>query len=223
MDLVLARLDRRVAWFAALRGLYAVTPDESDVDVLADKVRKALSGGARLVQYRNKSASAALRVKQGVALLALCRAARVPLIVNDDLDLATEIGADGVHLGRGDIPVAAARDRLGKSRLLGASCYQSLELALAAREAGADYIAFGSAFPSATKPVAARAPLSLYREAKSRLGSPVVAIGGITVENAPAVIDAGADAVAVISALFDSPDIEAAARSFRRLFEKSNP
>ena len=200
-----------------------MTPDESDVDVLADKVRKALSGGARLVQYRNKSASAALRVKQGVALLALCRAARVPLIVNDDLDLATEIGADGVHLGRGDIPVAAARDRLGKSRLLGASCYQSLELALAAREAGADYIAFGSAFPSATKPVAARAPLSLYRETKSRLGSPVVAIGGITVENAPAVIDAGADAVAVISALFDSPDIEAAARSFRRLFEKSNP
>lgn len=200
-----------------------MTPDESDVDVLSDKVRKALSGGARLVQYRNKSASAALRFKQGVALLALCRAARVPLVVNDDLDLATAIGADGVHLGRGEIPIAAARVRLGKSRLLGASCYQRLELALAAREAGADYIAFGSAFPSATKPGAARAPLSLYREAKSRLDSPIVAIGGITTENAPAVIDAGADAVAVISALFDSPDIEATARSFSRLFEKSNP
>ena len=200
-----------------------MTPDEPDVDVLADKVRKALSGGARLVQYRNKSASATVRGKQGAALLELCRAACVPLVVNDDLDLATEIGADGVHLGRGDTPIATARARLGRSRLIGASCYERLELALAAREAGADYVAFGSAFPSATKPGAARAPLSLYREAKARLDSPIVAIGGITTENAPAVIDAGADAVAVISALFDAPDIEATARSFSRLFEKKNP
>jgi thiamine-phosphate pyrophosphorylase len=223
MDLARARPDRRVTWFAELRGLYAVTPDESDVDVLADKVRKALSGGARIVQYRNKSASAALRGRQGAALLALCRAARVPLVINDDLDLATEIGADGVHLGRADTPIAAARARLGKGRLLGASCYERLELALAAREAGADYIAFGSAFPSATKPGATRAPLSLYREAKARLDSPIVAIGGITTENAAFVIDAGADSVAVISALFDAPDIEASARSFSRLFEKKDP
>ena len=119
--------------------------------------------------------------------------------------------------------LAAARAQLGKDRLLGVSCYDRLELALAAREAGADYVAFGSAFPSATKPRATRAPLSLYREAKARLGSPVVAIGGITTENAQSVIEAGVDAVAVISALFDAPDIEAAARSFSRLFHRKAP
>jgi len=205
------------------RGLYAVTPDEPDIGLLARKVSKALAGGARIVQYRNKSASAGLRREQGAALLALCREARIPLVINDDLDLASRIGADGLHLGRDDMPVAAARARLGKDKLLGASCYDRLELALAAREAGADYVAFGSAFPSATKPEATRAPLSLYREAKGLFSSPVVAIGGITTENARTVIEAGADAVAVISALFDAPDIEAAARSFSRLFDTKNP
>ena len=208
---------------AGFRGLYAVTPDEPDTGLLARKVRKALAGGARILQYRNKSANAAVRREQGTALLALCREARIPFVINDDLDLAGTIGADGLHLGREDAPIAAARAQLGKDRLLGVSCYDRLELALAAREAGADYVAFGSAFPSATKPGATRAPLSLYREAKARLGSPVVAIGGITTENAQSLIDAGADAVAVISALFDAPDIEAAARAFSRLFHRKNP
>jgi thiamine-phosphate pyrophosphorylase len=208
---------------AGFRGLYAVTPDEPDIGLLARKVREALAGGARILQYRNKSANAALRREQGAALLALCREARIPLVINDDLDLARELRADGLHLGREDISIATARARLGKGRLLGASCYDRLELALAAREGGADYVAFGSAFPSVTKPGATRAPLSLYREAKARLGLPVVAIGGITTENAHTVIEAGADAVAVISALFDAPDIEAAARSFSRLFDKKNP
>src|SRR5438445_61237 len=148
-------------------------------------------------------------------------AAIAATLANADRDLAIGIGADGLHVGREDISVAAARAQLGKDRLLGVSCYDKLELALAAREAGADYVAFGSAFPSATKPQATRAPLSLYREAKGHLGSPVVAIGGITTENARTVIEAGADAVAVISALFDAPDIEAAARGFSRLFEKN--
>jgi len=202
------------------RGLYAVTPDDSDITSLTRKVSRALAGGARIVQYRNKSASAELRHEQGAALLALCREAHIPLVINDDLDLARGICADGLHVGREDISIAAARALLGQDRLLGASCYDRLELALAAREAGADYVAFGSAFPSATKPGAARAPLSLYREAKGRLGLPVVAIGGITTENAHSVIEAGADAVAVISALFDAPDIEATARSFSRLFDR---
>lgn len=215
-----AKPERFAASLAGLRGLYAVTPDEPDVGLLARKVRMALAGGARILQYRNKSANAALRREQGAALLALCREARIPLVINDDLDLAGAIGADGLHLGRDDVSIAAARARLGKGRLLGASCYDRLELALAAREAGADYVAFGSAFPSATKPGATRAPLSLYREAKARLDSPIVAIGGITAENAPTVIEAGADAIAVISALFDAPDIEAAARSFSRLFDR---
>jgi thiamine-phosphate pyrophosphorylase len=208
---------------AGFRGLYAVTPDEPDIGLLTRKVRKALAGGARILQYRNKSANAALRREQGAALLALCREARIPLVINDDLDLASAIGADGLHLGREDTPIATARAQLGKGRLLGVSCYDRLELALAAREAGADYVAFGSAFTSATKPGATRAPLWLYREARARLDSPIVAIGGITTENAQSVIEAGADAVAVISALFDVPDIEAAARSFSRLFEKKNP
>jgi thiamine-phosphate pyrophosphorylase len=218
-----AKPEHRVVSHAGFRGLYAVTPDEPDIELLTRKVRKALAGGARFLQYRNKSANAALRREQGAALLALCREARIPLVINDDLDLARAIRADGLHLGRGDISIAAARAQLGKGSLLGASCYDRLELALAAREAGADYVAFGSAFPSATKPGAALAPLSLYREARARLDSPIVAIGGITTQNAHAVIEAGADTVAVISALFDAPDIEAAARSFSRLFDKENP
>jgi thiamine-phosphate pyrophosphorylase len=218
-----AKPEHRLVSHAGFRGLYAVTPDEPDLGLLTRKVRKALAGGARILQYRNKSANAAQRREQGAALLALCREARVPLVINDDLELARAIRADGLHLGRSDVSIAAARAQLGKDRLLGASCYDSLELALAAREAGADYVAFGSAFPSATKPGARRAPLSLYREARARLDSPIVAIGGITTENAHAVIEAGADAVAVISALFDAPDIEAAARSFGRLFAERNP
>lgn len=203
---------------AEFRGLYAVTPEESDTGVLTRKVRLALAGGARMVQYRAKSASAALRREQAAALLATCREARVPLVVNDDLDLAAEIGADGVHLGHADFPIAAARVRLGKDRLIGASCYDRLALALAALEAGADYVAFGSAFPSTTKPGAPRARLSLYREAKARLPCPIVAIGGVTAGNARELIEAGADAVAVISALFDAPDVERRAREFAGIF-----
>ncbi|HZE11399.1 MAG TPA: thiamine phosphate synthase [Burkholderiales bacterium] len=198
--------------------MYAVTPDELDTVKLVRKVRMALAGGARTVQYRNKSADAALRREQAAALLAVCRAARVPLIINDDLDLAAALEADGLHLGRDDLPVAAARKRLSKGTLVGASCYDRLDLAVSARSAGADYVAFGSAFSSTTKPGATRAPLSLYRDAKARLDCPVVAIGGITSENARAVIEAGADAIAVISALFDARDIERSAREFASLF-----
>jgi thiamine-phosphate pyrophosphorylase len=214
-----ASADPRAAPNRELRGLYAVTPDEPDTDALVREVRLALAGGARIVQYRNKSAGHALRLEQGTALLALCRASRVPLIINDDLDLAELLGADGLHLGRDDASVAAGRTRLGPDKVLGASCYNRLDLALAARDAGADYVAFGSAFASATKPDAVRAPLSLFREAKARLACPIVAIGGITRQNARGVIEAGADAVAVISALFDAPDIEQRARELAGVFD----
>jgi thiamine-phosphate pyrophosphorylase len=199
---------------SAVRGLYAITPDERDTAVLTAKVNLAIKGGARLVQYRNKSADAALRKQQAAALLALCRDDRVPLIVNDDLDLAIELGADGVHLGRGDAGLAGARRRLAAGKLLGASCYDDLDAALAAVEQGADYVAFGAAFPTAVKPGAPRAPLALYAAARARLGVPIVAIGGITPQNAASVVAAGADAVAVITALFDAPDIEQRAREF---------
>jgi len=202
------------------RGLYAITPDEADTARLAGRVRAALEGGAAAVQYRNKAASAALRRAQASTLLALCRAHGAPLIVNDDLDLAIAIEADGVHLGVDDGDLATARRRLGPRRLLGVSCYDRLDRAIAAAQQGADYIALGSVFPSATKPGAVRAPLALFGAARGAVGLPLVAIGGITVGNAPAAIAAGADAVAVISALFDAPDVAARAREFQRLFER---
>ena len=201
-------------------GLYGVTPDDSDTAQLVRRVRAALTGGATAIQYRNKHAPPAVRREQAVALLAICRAAQAPLIVNDDLALALDIDADGVHLGRDDGAVAAARARLGPKKILGVSCYSQLERAVQAAEDGAGYVAFGSAFPSPTKPDAVRAPLALYAAAKRRLAIPVVAIGGITLQNASELIAAGVDAIAVISALFDADDIAARARAFQHLFER---
>ena len=201
-----------------VRGLYAITPDEPDTVALIDQVRRCLSGGARLVQYRNKAARAPLRHEQAAALLDLCRDAGVPLIVNDDLELAIAIDADGVHLGRDDTGLAEARRRLAPGKILGASCYDRLDAARVAVDRGADYVAFGAAYPTAIKPDAPRASLVLYADAKAALGVPVVAIGGITPENAVALAAAGVDAVAVITALFAAPDIEQRARAFARLF-----
>jgi thiamine-phosphate pyrophosphorylase len=200
-------------------GLYALTPDEPDPAVLLAAVRAAVAGGAAAVQYRNKPADPALRAEQAHALVAMCRAAGVPLIVNDDITLALTVDAAGLHLGRDDGDLAAARRRLGPGRLLGASCYDRLELAERAVAAGADYVAFGSVFASPTKPAAVRAPLALLGAAR-RLGVPVVAIGGITLENAPQAIAAGADSLAVITALFDAGDVAARARAFDALFRR---
>lgn len=203
---------------ARIAGLYAVTPDLPDTDVLCRKVQAALAGGAKVLQYRNKAASAPLRRDQASRLHALCRARGVPLIVNDDLDLAIALGAEGVHLGIDDGSVRDARTRIGEEMVLGISCYDSLARAEIAIDEGADYIAFGAAFPSRVKPDAVRADVELYAEARSRYRVPIVAIGGITLDNAPALIGAGVDAIAVISALFETPDIERAASSFTALF-----
>jgi len=202
----------------ALSGLYAVTPDVADTRALVAAAEAALAGGARLLQYRNKQAPATLRLAQARALLGPCRKHRVPLIINDHLDLALAVEADGLHLGADDGALEAARARLGPGRILGASCYDRLEAALEAERLGANYVAFGSFFPSGVKPGAVRAPRALLRDAKRRLTVPVVAIGGITLENAPELIAAGADGVAVISALFDADDVGAAARRFSALF-----
>jgi thiamine-phosphate pyrophosphorylase len=202
-----------------LAGLYAVTPEEPRTDILVGKVGQALEGGASVVQFRNKTSSPELRREQGRALAALCRAAGAAFIVNDDLALALELGADGVHLGGEDGDLAEARRRLGQGRLLGASCYNRIELAEVAARAGVDYLAFGSVFSSSTKPGAVRAPLSLFAEARRRFDLPLVAIGGITLQNAPQVFAAGADVVAVISAVFDASDIAASAASFTRLHQ----
>jgi len=201
-----------------LAGLYAITPDEPSTDILVRKVGQALWGGASVVQYRNKTAGPELRFEQGRALAALCRATGAAFIVNDDLALALALDADGVHLGGDDGELAEARRRLGQGRLLGASCYNRIELAEAAAQAGVDYLAFGSVFSSGTKPGAVRAPLAIFAEAR-RFALPLVAIGGITLQNAPQVFAAGADAVAVISALFDAGDIAASAAGFARLHQ----
>lgn len=200
-------------------GVYAITPETADTEQLLKQVEAALAGGVAAVQYRDKSGDVARRHEQASELVALCRQFGVPLIVNDDLRLADLCDADGIHLGRDDASLREARIILGKSKFIGASCYQSLELALAAQAAGADYVAFGSFFASPTKPAAGRAGLDLLREAAPRIHVPLVAIGGITLENAPQLLDAGADSLAVLSALFDTPDIRAAARALNHLFE----
>jgi len=203
---------------AAIRGLYAVTPDWSDTAMLLEKVEAALAGGARLLQYRNKTADGTLRLEQARALVALCHRYRVPLIINDHLELALAVDAHGLHLGDDDGSVARARERLGPGKILGVSCYRRVENALDAARFGVTYVAFGGFYPSRVKPSAERTPLSLLEEAKRRLALPVVAIGGITPDNAPALIAAGADSVAVISALFDAPDVTAAAKRLSSLF-----
>lgn len=204
---------------SACRGLYAITDALllSD-DRLVAAVEQAILGGAQLVQYRDKSTDAARRLMQAQALNRLCQHHQVPLIINDDVELAVEVGAAGVHIGRDDPAFGTARARLGEDALIGVSCYDRLDLAREAEQAGADYVAFGAVFPSPTKPTEIRAPLSLLREARAVLQVPIVAIGGITPENAPLLLEAGVDALAVISAVFAQPNIQAAARRFAVLF-----
>lgn len=202
-----------------LHGLYAVSDTALTPGAqLATAVAAAIRGGARLVQYRDKSSDAVRRTREAETVLTLCRKHEVPLIVNDDVELAARIGADGVHLGVEDAPLDEARVRLGPRAIIGVSCYNSLERAGAAEHAGADYVAFGSFFVSPSKPQAVRAPLALLIEARQRLNVPICAIGGITPDNGAALVTAGADMLAVISGLFAQADIEAAARSYARLF-----
>jgi thiamine-phosphate pyrophosphorylase len=192
-----------------LRGLYALTPEGGDVE---RKVRLALEGGVALLQYRSKQKND----PQAKTIVRLARDFGVPVIINDDVELALELDADGAHLGRDDGDLASARQRLG-TKLLGASCYNDAVRARAAVDAGVDYVAFGSVFASPTKPAAVRAPLALFKDARA-LGVPLAAIGGITLDNAPALIAAGADLLAVISDLFDAPDIRQRARDYGKLF-----
>lgn len=200
-------------------GLYAITPETADTGRLLTQVEAALLGGVASVQYRDKSDDVARRHEQVSELVTLCRRFGVPLIVNDDLRLADLCDADGVHLGRDDGSLREARIILGRGKFIGASCYQSLDLALAAQAAGADYVAFGSFFASPTKPAAPRASLDLLREAALVIHVPLIAIGGITLANAPQLLDAGADSLAVLSALFAAPDTRVAANALNQLFE----
>jgi thiamine-phosphate pyrophosphorylase len=200
-------------------GLYAITdawliPDHC----LTVAVEQAILGGARLIQYRDKSHDGARRLTQATGLNELCQRHAVPLIINDDVELAARVGTAGVHVGKDDPSFATARARLGGDAIIGVSCYDRLDLALEAARAGADYVAFGAFFPSPTKPTEIRASIELLRDARAALNLPIVAIGGITPDNAPLLLDAGADALAVVSGVFGQPDIQAAARRYAALF-----
>lgn len=199
------------------QGLYAIT-DGPRRDLL-DAVAQALAGGARLLQYRDKSVDTARRHAEAAELRQLCTAHGVPLIINDDVALAQAVAADGVHLGKNDDDIASARAVLGEDAIIGVSCYDSLVRAQMAACSGASYIAFGAFFASPTKPLAPRAPIDLLRQSAA-LGVPRVAIGGITPDNGAPLVEAGADYLAVISAVFGAPDVRAAARRFAHLYSQ---
>jgi len=202
-----------------LKGLYAI----ADADVigsqqLIEQVTKAIKGGAALVQYRNKCGSDEQRKLDIQTLLTLCQSKCVPLIINDDVELAYNLGCDGVHLGKDDISVRKAREILGESGIIGASCYDSLQSALRAQHSGADYVAFGRFFSSKTKPGATPAQIKLLSSAKPHVHIPIVAIGGITHDNARTLVNAGADMLAIIDGLFNQEDVEISAQHYSRLF-----
>ena len=193
-----------------------MTPDLADTDDLVARAAAVFEGGACAIQYRNKSAGPALRRAQAMALAHVLAARGGLYIVNDDAALAVAVDADGVHVGADDGSVAAAREQVGPERIIGVSCYDDFAQAEAAVAAGADYVAFGSFYASATKPGACRADIGLLRRARS-LGVPIVAIGGITAANAAELVRAGADAVAVITAAFDGRDPAAVVRAARAI------
>ena len=198
------------------KGLYGVTDSHLQPDdrILLETVEQALKGGMTVLQYRDKSLDHEKRFRQAAALKVLCRKYQAMFLINDDVDLALEVEADGVHLGQQDEALANARERLGDYAVIGISCEGSLELAKKAAEQGADYVAFGRFFPSRTKPGATTAELSVLAEAKTLLNVPVVAIGGITVDNAPELINGGADMLAVVHNLFSAQKIQDRAREF---------
>ena len=202
------------------RGLYAITDSalHSGAD-LERAVERAIAGGARAIQYRDKSMDAGRRQSEAAALVQICRRHGVPLIVNDDVELALQVDAEGVHVGRDDSDLEAVRARLGADFVIGVSCYDQVALAEKAERKGADYVAFGSMFPSATKPDATSAGITVLEQARARIRLPIVAIGGITPRNAGSLLEAGVDMLAVVSGVFGHGDPADAAREYARLFE----
>lgn len=201
-------------------GLYAIT-DSTLIPAaeLVARVAQVIAGGATVIQYREKQLAAAERHSQAAALVELCRAHTIPLLINDDVELAAAVGAAGVHLGRDDTDIRSARERLGAHAIIGISCYNSLQRARTAAVAGADYVAFGRFFPSRTKPQAVQAAAPLLEQARRELELPLVAIGGITPENGATLVAAGANLLAVIHGVFGQPNVQAAAQRYKQLFD----
>ncbi len=202
------------------KGIYLITPDQPDTGLLCAQVAQLLQQPIALLQYRNKTANSILQHEQASTLLKLCQNAKVPLIINDDWQLAKNIGADGVHLGAEDANPIWVREQIGSEMLIGVSCYNSFERAQTMAKMDVDYLAFGAMFTSITKPNAKHAELNLLSQAKS-LNKPIVAIGGITPDNSASVLDAGADYIAVISSVFAAENPEHALQSYLKLFPKA--
>jgi thiamine-phosphate pyrophosphorylase len=203
--------------YPKISGLYAITPDTADSSLLVAMTQQVLQAGTGIIQYRNKSASAALRLEQASLLSDLCQQRNALLIINDYPDLVTRVNAAGIHLGQEDMPVAEARRLIGADKIIGISCYNQLQRAVNAQNEGADYVAFGAFYPSTTKRDAVTAPVALLEQAKRQLRIPVVAIGGITPDNAVNLTAQGVDALAVSHALFGAEDITSTATRFMRL------
>ncbi len=201
-----------------IKGLYAITPDSADLNTLIQKTQLAIEGGAFMVQYRSKIQDRDVKMQQCAAILRLCRDYKIPCIVNDDVDMCRILEADGVHLGEKDDNIAEVRRILGEDAIIGSSCYDQLNRAKQAQKEGASYVAFGAMFETSSKPNAPRATLELLREAKSQIQIPIVAIGGITVNNAHDVIKTGIDAIAVITSLFEAKTIKETAETFVKMF-----
>jgi len=203
-------------------GLYAITDSQLiPAGKLLEQVEQAIAGGVCLVQYRDKQHSRAERKREARLLVKLCEQKGVPLIINDDVELAREVGAAGVHLGRDDSSIGHARQRLGAKAVIGASCYNRLDDAIEAARAGASYVAFGRFFPSHSKPDTVQADISLLAQARAQLDLPIVAIGGITAGNGRQLVEAGANLLAVIHGVFGQADIQAAARQYTQCFNIS--
>ena len=203
-----------------MRGLYLVTPNWDDTAALVKATEQALRAGAALLQYRHKSASAALRREQAAQLLALCRDYQRPFIINDHLDLCVAIEADGVHVGGTDAGVAEARRVLGGGKIVGASCYGDRQLARDACANGASYVAFGGFYPSKVKQYPVTTSQDIVSWAKDAIALPCVVIGGMTADNAAPLVARGADMVAAISSVYGAPQIDVAVQDFARLFSQ---
>ena len=202
-----------------IKGLYAITPDSADLNTLIQKTKSAIEGGAFMVQYRSKIQDRDVKMQQCAAILRLCREYEIPCIVNDDVDMCRILEADGVHLGEKDDNIAEVRHILGEDAIIGSSCYDQLNRAKSAQKEGASYVAFGAMFPTSTKPNAPRATLELLKKAKREIQIPIVAIGGITVNNAHDVIKTGIDAIAVITSLYEAKSIKETAETLSKMFQ----
>jgi len=205
-----------------IKGLYAITPDEKNLSILKSKVESSIKGGAKLVQYRSKILSKNDQKQQAEEIKKICDYYQIPLIINDDIELCSILDADGVHLGENDENLEKARFILGPEKIVGVSCYNSIDRVKISQDKGATYIALGACFQSATKPNAPIASADLIALVLKNFQVPLVAIGGITLENIDLIIKEGVECCAVINSLFKSQDIEGTAKQFSSHLEKRN-